>query len=134
MNMTSPAFNIHTLRVLNRFAIVLAFLMTLFHIPLIYADAQFDEIRTKALQGDAESQDNLCSLFGRGAGVAQDYKEAAKWCRKAAEQGLARTQFVLGVYYFKGRGVEKNDKEAVKWYRKSAAQGYADAQYNLGYM
>ena len=41
----------------------------------------------KAEQGDADAQFNLGYLYESGRGVSQDYNEAAKWYRKAAEQG-----------------------------------------------
>ena len=62
----------------------------------------------------------------------ENYAEAVKWYRKAAEQGLALAQYNLGVSYANGLGVSQNYTEAVKWYRKAAEQGYAAAQYNLG--
>ena len=71
---------------------------------------------------------------GNGQGVAQDYKEAVKRYRKAAEQGDANAQFNLGLMYAQGQGVTQNYKEAVKWYTKAAEQGVAAAQSNLGVM
>ena len=68
--------------------------------------------------------------FGRG--VAQDYVEAARLYRLAAEQGHARARFFLGVMFYNGRGVAQDDGEAVRWYRLAAEQGDSDAQYNLG--
>ena len=69
--------------------------------------------------------------FGRN-GVKQDYVEAARWYRAAAEQGHADAQFCLGVMYRNGQGVAQSDANAVAWYRKSAEQGNADAQNCLG--
>ena len=65
-------------------------------------------------------------------GVTQDYAEAVRWYRKAAEQGFANAQYLLGVCYTKGEGVTQDYAEAVRWYRKAAEQGVADAQYLLG--
>lgn len=70
--------------------------------------------------------------FGRN-GKAQDYAEAVKWYRKAAEQGDARAQFYLSHCYAYGRGVSQDYSEAVKWLRKAAEQGDALAQNNLGW-
>ena len=64
----------------------------------------------------------------------QNYEEAVKWYRKAAEQGHVAAQKSLGVCYQFGKGVEQSDKEAVKWYRKAAEQGLAAAQNNLASM
>lgn len=64
----------------------------------------------------------------------EDYVEAARWFRLAAEQGRPKAQFNLGVMYDDGDGVPENDIEAVKWYRLAADQGDARAQHNLGLM
>ena len=69
-----------------------------------------------------------------GRGVPQDYAEAMKWYRKAADQGHAMAQFNLGLMYYYGRGVPQDYAEAMKWYRKAADQGHARAQFNLGIM
>src|ERR1019366_4690507 len=66
-------------------------------------------------------------------GVPQDYTEAVKWYRKAAEQNYALAQNNLGFCYDGGKGVEKNYAEAVKWYRKAAEQNHALSQYHLGF-
>jgi TPR repeat protein len=84
-------------------------------------------------------------MYERGRGVAQDYAEAVRWYRKAAEQGHANAQFNLGnMYsnlqfnlgnmYFDGRGVPQDYAEAVRWYQKAADQGVPEAQFNLGLM
>jgi len=65
-------------------------------------------------------------------GVAQDYAQAIKWLRKAADQNLAVAQFMLGHCYEYGQGVAKDRVEAVRWYRKAAEQNDAGAQFSLG--
>ena len=47
-------------------------------------------------------------MYGKGQGVPQDYKEAVRWYRKAANQGLALAQYNLGVMYLLGQGVPQN--------------------------
>jgi len=73
-------------------------------------------------------------MYNNGQGVTQDYVQAAKWYRKAAEQGLADAQHNLGHMYSNGYGVTQVYAEALKWYRKAAEQRSAAAQYNLGVM
>jgi TPR repeat protein len=68
--------------------------------------------------------------FGRG--VAQDYVEAARLYRLAAEQGDADAQLKLGFMFTNGQGVAQDPAEAARWYRLAAEQGDADAQFNLG--
>ena len=89
----------------------------------------FQELSNK---GYAEAQYYLGYCYYNGKGVTQDYTEAVKWYRKAAEQGNAQAQCNLGYCYKYGKGVTQDYTEAVKWYRKAAEQGNATAQYNLG--
>ena len=84
--------------------------------------------------GDAEAQHNLGLWYYNGQGVPQDFAEAVKWTRLAADQGYVRAQYNLGGMYDNGEGVPQDDAEAVKWYRFAADQGYVLAQYNLGLM
>ena len=66
-------------------------------------------------------------MYGNGQGVAQDYKLALAWYRKAADQGNANAQFNLGCMYEEGQGVAQDYKKALTWYRKAAAQGVEGA-------
>jgi uncharacterized protein len=70
-------------------------------------------------------------MYDEGKGVPQDYAEAVKWYRRAAEQGHARAQHNLGAMYFNGRGVLQDCVEAEKWRRRAAEQGFAEAQMSL---
>ena len=55
--------------------------------------------------------------FGRG--VPQDYEEAVKWYRKAADLGNADAMYSLAVMYSHGRGVQRDPSAAGKWRRKA---------------
>jgi hypothetical protein len=44
--------------------------------------------RPLADHGDAKAQSYLDLVYAQGRGVAQDYAEAVKWYRKAADQRL----------------------------------------------
>jgi len=78
------------------------------------------------------------ALYSRGLArmIApnQNFEEAAKLFRQAAERGLPRAQRSLGELYQSGQGVDKDEVEAAKWYRKAADKGDAKAQSNLGSM
>ena len=50
-------------------------------------EAALEEWRPSAEQGDALAQYNLGFMYSNGEGVPQDYAEAVKWYRMAAEQG-----------------------------------------------
>lgn len=72
--------------------------------------------------------------YFQGRGVQQDYAEAAKWFREAADQGHVEAEFSLGVIYNLGLGALQDDAEAFKWFRRAAEQGYAPAQFNVAIM
>jgi TPR repeat protein len=64
-------------------------------------------------------------MYNRGQGVPQDYSEAVKWYRLAAEQGSANAQYVLGIMYANGRGVPQNDVQAHMWFNLAASRAPA---------
>lgn len=97
-------------------------------------EVSFEEFLPLAKKGNAGAQNNLGVQYLDGLGVPQDFREAAKWTRLAAEQGLAVAQDNLGISYVEGRGVSQDFVEAVKWFTRAAEQGYEEAQHNLGWM
>jgi TPR repeat protein len=60
--------------------------------------------------------------------VKQDYAEAAKWYRKAAEQGDICSQYELGMMYEDGHGVPQDFVQAYMWFDLEAAQGLPNGQ------
>jgi hypothetical protein len=60
-------------------------------------------------------------MYASGRGVPQDYAEAGKWYRRAAEQGQQGDQFMLGRMYYVGRGVPQDYVQAHMWYNLAAA-------------
>ena len=91
-----------------------------------------NQLRAKAVEGDATAQLDLGLRYARGQGVPPDSAEAARLIRKAADAGLPRAQFTLGAMYSRGQGMTRDYSEAVSWWRKAADAGYVDAQYELG--
>jgi tetratricopeptide (TPR) repeat protein len=87
-----------------------------------------------ARKGYAPAQFKLGLIYVNGNGVPQDYREALKWYRKAADQGNAAAQRNLGVMFGEGLGVPQDYAEALKWFRRAAEQNDAAAQTNLGVM
>jgi TPR repeat protein len=73
-------------------------------------------------------------MYEEGRGVLQDYAEASRLYRLAAEQGNAKAQNNLGNMYWYGRGVSQDYVEASRLYRQAAVQGETAAQHNLGNM
>ena len=67
------------------------------------------EMLQLAEAGDAELQLALGVMYEQGKGIRQDYTEAVRWYRKAAEeQGFAVAQYNLGRMYEQGKGVRQD--------------------------
>ena len=66
-------------------------------------------------QGYANTQFNLGLMYVNGEGVLQDDKQAACWCRRAAEQGNAFAQTDLALMYRNGKGVLQDNVYAHMW-------------------
>lgn len=91
------------------------------------------EIRTRAVQGQAEAQHDLAAIYTAGhGGVRPDFGRAVAWFRKAASQGVANASYNLGVLYHQGLGVQSDTARAIMHYRAAAHRGHPEARYNLG--
>jgi TPR repeat protein len=94
--------------------------------------------RARAVSGDlhfpqlGDKEFSMGLLYYEGRGVPQDYAEAAKLMRQAADQGHAEAQATLGALYQSGRGVLQDYGQAAAWFRKSAEQGFPFGQLFLG--
>lgn len=116
---------------------------------------EFDELKKKAKQGDADAQYEVGMYYLR----EENPDVALGWLQKAAEQGhgwsffrlnniqeqrikdeiekwylsLANQGNLNAQYYF-GRFLEKCERysEALRWFLQSANKGYISAQYHLG--
>ena len=66
-------------------------------------------------------------MYYEGQGIPQDYAEALKWYRLAAEQGEALAQFNLGIMYNNGEGVLQDNVMAHMWYNIASANGHYKA-------
>ena len=71
------------------------------------------------------------ALYAQGHGVPQDYTEAAKWFRTAADQGYAAGQFNLAKAYANGQGVPQDYVQAYSWFKLAAASAVDDEHHSL---
>ena len=120
---------------MKRFVSVLLFLVV-FVIPF-YCIYAADEsvvlemiVESAEKKGSAAAQFYLGEIFYYGQGAPQNYKEAVKWYKKAAEQGDAAAQSNLGVMYAKGEGVPQDYIKAHMWFNLAAAAGNENAKHN----
>ena len=94
--------------------------------------AYFEEIRSRAEQGDRWAQNELGFLYVNGYGVRKDTEKAVKWFEKAADNELAIGQFNLALCYIKGEGTAKDMSKAISYLQKSTNQNYSKAELDLG--
>jgi len=93
------------------------------------------QIRAKAENGDLDAQNVLGNVYTNALlGVKQDFAEALRWYKRAADKAFAPAQFNLGLAYELGRGTAADDRQAFKYYLMAAEQGFAAAQFNVGNM
>ena len=83
-----------------------------------------------AEEGQPWAQYNLALMYDKGQGVIQDYKQAAKWWKKAAEQGHEGAQYNLAVMYSMGQGVIQSNDNSYIWNAIAAANGHEGAIHN----
>ena len=106
----------------------------------------------RSLEGHGAAVEGLYNMgvaYEQGsAGVDQNFKQAAKYYRDAAEEGHRDAQAVLGSMYWEGRGVDQDPKQAAEWWLRAAErrhrppfvdggpipEGHADAQYNMSWL
>ena len=97
-------------------------------------------VLAKANDGDAAAEVQLGEQYAQAAAaehhkaqIAEDYKQAEAWYRKAAEQDYVAGELHLAALYRDGgEGFPRDMAQAAAWYRKAADQGDAGAQGTLG--
>ena len=94
----------------------------------------FEEWLSLARNNDPAAMRNIGHMYRRGLGVAQDYKQALTWYKRAATIGFDRAQANVAGMYLNGEGVEQDYPLAASWFARAAQQGHVIAQYNLGLM
>ncbi len=87
-----------------------------------------DHFRTQRTDAeDAAAMSKRGWGYYSGDGVTQDYAEAVRWWRKAAEAGDGSAMYNLGVMYNNGQGVARDMDAAAGWVFKALRAGYGFA-------
>lgn len=91
-------------------------------------------LQKSAAQGNAQAEDMLGNIYGKGMGVTKDLNQAAGWFLQAAAQGEPHACFSLGVMTEKGLGgIPQDNQQAIQWYQKAGDIPQAkDALKRLG--
>jgi TPR repeat protein len=110
------------MQMLRTFSLALAVCLAPPAMAQILQDAAA-KIRPLAEQGDPKCQYFLGTCYDNGiGGVSQDYAEALKWYRKAAEQGHGDALASMAGMYAGGYGVPKNYMLAEMYVELAEAQ------------
>ena len=93
---------------------------------------QQEEHHQQTLSQAQEDAEATALQKGDKAYEQENYTEAMRWYRKAADQGSTEAQRHIGLLYERGSGVARDYTEAMRWYRKAADQGDSSAQFYIG--
>lgn len=80
-----------------------------------------------AKNGNVDAQYKLGLLYLTGNGALQDFAEAAKWLKLAAEQGYGLAQYELGLIYGTGHGLDIDQVQSYVWLNLASAAGVQQA-------
>ena len=64
----------------------------------------------------------------------EQYTDAFRYLKKAADQGLDEAQYLVACMYANGQGVEQNHEEAMAWMEEAADNGNEEAEEALAQM
>ncbi len=81
-----------------------------------------------AVSAAAEEHFRLGRRYATGEEGFEDFAEAVKWYRAAAEAGHPEAQRNLGLLFAAGKGVPQDFAEAEKWLQKASARGQSGAE------
>jgi TPR repeat protein len=87
-----------------------------------------EKLISESDKGNVEAQKNLGNKYLD----EEDFTQAMKWYKKAADQGYAPAMHNIGYLYETAKGVTKDLKTAYQWYLKAANNGFALSQFRLG--
>jgi Sel1 repeat len=93
--------------------------------PANFAGARFFGARSTSIS--ATDLPSWCPICAFVYPVPQDYAEALRWGRRAADQGDALAQRNLGNMYYSFKGVPHDYVRAYMWFNLAATQGDKDA-------
>ena len=85
-----------------------------------WSEAEFEAWLPRALAGDPTAAFRLGRAYSEGPGRSEDFGEAARWFRKAAEAGHGPAQADLAMLYGKGLGVPQDYVWSYAWFAAAA--------------
>lgn len=97
------------------------------------SDAELEQLKALADQGDKISQYNLGIRLQYGNSPEHSLEEAVKYYRMSADQNYPPAMRALGLCYEYGNGVTKDPWKAAHLYRMASDLNFAEATNSLGW-
>jgi TPR repeat protein len=94
----------------------------------------FQQLKVKAAEGDAWSQNQLGNLYYLGLGTPVDIDEAAKWYLRAALADWPDAQINVSLMYRYGRGLPREPLRGFAWLRHARSNGKEVAETYLSWI
>lgn len=94
-------------------------------------DHKIEYFEAAAQQGHAKSQYETAVMYGKGIGVATDFKLQYEWAMKAAQHDHAKSQFLVAQCLLNGQGAERDLAAALQWLKRAADCGECRAMLQL---
>lgn len=110
----------------------LAYIFVLFFTINSVNAQSIQSLRDSMAAGNLNYQVDLAREYIYGDSLPQDYQEAYRLIKDAANKGNRYGMLWLGMCYTEGFGVEKNPEEAFRHFYRSAEKGHARAQTIVG--
>lgn len=96
--------------------------------PHVTSLGTLEEIKARAIGGEAEAQRLLALIYELGLSGEVDGSEAAEWYMRAALRGLVAAQFQLARLYVEGRGVPQDYMSGYVWMTLAGRAGHETAR------
>lgn len=95
------------------------------------AEGVLPEIERRAVHS-ADYLTLLGDAYSFGLGKEQNYEEAYRLYRKAAEAGNLEAMCDLGYMYLVGQGIPQDKAKSFEWWKRSADMGYVHSMRDVG--
>lgn len=92
----------------------------------------YDYLMKGSRLNETDSLSSLALGYYTGSFVKQDYAQALRWYKKAAEYGDTFSLYMISDMYYCGTGVEENNDEAWRWAQKGVALSTSNCLYMAG--
>jgi TPR repeat protein len=99
----------------------------------VVAGTRLPDVIAAAASGDMVAQTLRGLKHLAGVAGPQDFAQAIRWLKMAADQGEPSAMTFIGMLYIDGKAVPQNYAEAMRWFRKAAALGQPSAMTYIGH-